>query len=319
MSTPSEKNWWRFYKAMTAPTRHTAPFEGSAVEQEAPLHRHTSFRVGGPAQFLAVPETVQELTGLIQAARRAGLPVTLLGGGTNVLIADEGIRGLVVLLTGLKGEPELSEKSDRVVLKAMAGQSLSSLCRQAMETGLSGLEWAAGIPGTLGGALMMNAGSFGSDMATVTASIDILNTGDLTITTIERNALNFSYRSLDISRALVLKAELKLVKGDPKAISRAFEENLKHKKATQPVSRASAGCFFKNPSAEKPAGWLIEQTGLKGLVHKGAMVSDIHANFIINRGDAGCREILELADLVTNRVRETFNIELEKEVKIIGI
>jgi UDP-N-acetylmuramate dehydrogenase len=303
---------------MTGQTPHSGPFQGFYVEQEVPLRRYTSFRVGGPAEFLAAPESVEMLAGLLRAAKANAIPVMVLGGGTNVLVSDKGIRGLVVLLTGLKGEPELKKTGQGTVMNARAGMSLASLCRLAMDKGLAGLEWAAGIPGTLGGAVMMNAGSFGSDMASVVASIEVLDLGTLEISTLERKDLDFSYRQLEMKNTVILGTCLFLADGDATDISRAYDRNLRHKKATQPVSKASAGCFFKNPSPEKPAGWLIEQSGLKGYAHKGAMVSDVHANFIINHDRATCRDILELADLVTGTVRKKFNIELEKEVKIIG-
>ena len=297
---------------------HKTPFEGFAVEQKAALHRRTSFRVGGAAEVLAVPGTTAELTGLLQAARKEGIPVTILGAGTNVLVSDSGVRGLVVALTGLKGNPELLQQKETIRLRARAGNPLPGLTRLATQKGLSGFEWAAGIPGTLGGAVIMNAGSFGSDMAAVTASVEILDLENLTVKTLSRKDLDFSYRRLVLGHAVVLGAELTLIPGDQEKIQKVYDDNLRHKKNTQPVSQASAGCFFKNPSPEKPAGWLIEQAGLKGHVHRGAMVSDIHANFIINCGRATCREILDLADLVAAAVKEKFDIRLEKEVKLIG-
>ncbi len=321
MYTPSAKNWWRFYKAVTVATGHKNPFDGFAVEQAVPLSRHTSFRVGGPADYLAAPDSIKELTGLLKAAKKAGIPATFLGGGTNVLVSDDGVRGLVIRLTALKGAvatEKLVENPGIIRLQASAGQHLSSVCRTAVEKGLTGLEWAAGIPGTLGGAVMMNAGSFGSDMATVIHSIEVLDLATLKVKTIAKAELAFSYRSMKIGDAVILGAELNLAAADPETIQKVHDNNLKTKKSSQPVSQASAGCFFKNPSPEKPTGWLIEQAGLKGLVHKGAMVSDIHANFIVNQDHATCRDILDLAEIITARVAEKFNITLEKEVKLIG-
>ena len=302
---------------MTAVTGHTQPFKGLAVAHKVPLGRHTSFRVGGPAEYLATPESIDALTGLLRAAKAAKIPVTILGGGTNVLVSDDGIPGLVIRLSALKGA-DIREMPDEVLLRAGTGQTLSSLCRMAAEKGLTGLEWAAGIPGTLGGAVMMNAGSFGSDMAAIIQKIDILDLGSLRVKTLVKKDLAFSYRSLDLENAVVIGADLGLTAADPEAVRITHAANLKVKTTTQPVSQASAGCFFKNPAQEKPAGWLIEQAGLKGHTYKGARVSNTHANFIVNHDHATCRDILDLAKTVTARVAEEFKITLEKEVKIIG-
>jgi len=279
------------------------------------LGRHTRFRIGGPADYLAQPQSPEEMIDLLRVAQSAGIPITVLGGGTNVLISDEGVLGLVILVTGLKGA-DVSDSTG--MLRARAGQSLASICGLAMDKGLTGLEWAAGIPGTLGGAVMMNAGSFGSDMAAIIHKIDVLDLKSLTVTPIAGKNLAFSYRCLDLEHAVVLGAHLNLTATDPDVVQKTHAANLKVKKDTQPVSQASAGCFFKNPSPEKPAGWLIEQAGLKGYTHKGARISERHANFIVNQGQATCRDILDLAHLVTTRVKNAFNITLEKEVKHIG-
>lgn len=298
---------------------HTKIFQGFSLEADVPMKAHTSFRVGGPADLLARPETLDELKGLIAAAKANDIPVTVLGGGTNTLVSDLGIRGLVILLTALKAEPGCEELADgSVIVRALAGHRLNTLCRLAMDKGLSGLEWAAGIPGTLGGAVIMNAGSFGGDMAGIIQSITQLDPDTLETRKLNRNQLAFSYRSLRTENGIVLKATLRLKKGDKTRIKAAFEKNLAAKKSGQPVSRSSAGCFFKNPAPDTPAGKLIDQAGLKGFQVNGARVSQRHANFIINQDQATCKDILGLKKIIQDKVFEQFNIQLKAEVKAIG-
>ncbi|MCG8637273.1 MAG: UDP-N-acetylmuramate dehydrogenase [Desulfobacterales bacterium] len=304
---------------MTPATEYISAFNGFDLETDKPLARYTSFRVGGPADLLARPDTIDSLVSLVKTAQKAKVPVTVLGGGTNTLVSDRGIRGLVIVMAGLKAAPEFSKAGDtEVTLAALAGQRLSTLCRLAVEKGLSGLEWAAGIPGTLGGALMMNAGAHGGDMAAVTRETDVLDLNTLTIKTLGQNDLETGYRTLDLPDSIILKAALRLIPADPEQVREEHDRNLKAKKASQPVSKASGGCFFKNPSPDRPAGMLIEQAGLKGTKLNGAMVSDLHANFIINYDNAGCKDILALKQLVQDRVYKKFNVKLKAEVKAIG-
>jgi len=286
------------------------------LEAGPTLDQFTSFRVGGPADLLARPKTIEQLRSLIETAGKNKIPVTILGGGTNTLVSDRGIRGLVILLTALKTAPKRIQDGAGCRITALAGERLSTLCHFALERELSGLEWAAGIPGTLGGAIMMNAGAFGSDMASVTESVQILDqTG---VKTILAKNLDFSYRRLNLADTIILKTTLALTPGNPDEIKTAFQKNLAAKRSGQPVSKASGGCFFKNPSPRNPAGRLIEKAGLKGQTLKGAMVSDCHANFIINYDNARCKDILALKQLVQDRVHKQFGIRLESEVKAIG-
>ncbi len=200
----------------------------------------------------------------------------------------------------------------------MAGARLSTLCRNAADQGLSGLEWAAGIPGTLGGAVIMNAGAHGSDMGSIVKEIEILDLTSLKTARLKREDLAFSYRALKLDKCIILKAILELVQADPDMVKTAYFSNLKTKQTTQPVSQASAGCFFKNPPGFKSAGWLIEQAGLKGIRCNGAMVSDLHANFIVNQDRACASDIVSLAEQVRQGVHKKFGINLQDEVKTIG-
>ena len=292
---------------------------------EEPLSRYTSFRVGGPADLLALPSNRQTLISLLEAARRENLPVTIIGGGTNTLVSDKGIRGLVIVLTALKSQPGVLENpatdtahQDKKTIRADAGERLSTICQFAMDQELSGLEFAAGIPGTLGGAIMMNAGTSAWEISQVVTAVEVIDTKNAICQTIERKDLEFSYRKLSLSDKIIVGAHLTLTKGDPGMIKHTFAQTLKNKKETQPISLASAGCFFKNPSPDMPAGKLIEDAGLKGTQINGAKISDLHANFIINIDNARCEDILALKRLIQKTVFEKYHITLETEVKVTG-
>lgn len=285
---------------------------------DEPLKKYTSFNIGGPADFLAMPKNRIELLTVLKKASDLDMPVTLFGGGTNMLITDKGIRGLVVITRRLKSKIQVTRsghKETRVYVEA--GERLSGLCRFAIQNSLSGLEYAAGIPGTVGGAIMMNAGTRTWDISEVVESVDVLNNTTLTIQTMEKKDLDFSYRKLNLT-GIILSARMVLIKKSREEIETLFTQNLKKKNATQPVSAASAGCFFKNPTQEQSAGELIEKSGLKGMRINDAMVSDQHANFIINTGNASCKDILQLTGQIQKIVFEKYQVQLKTEVRLEG-
>lgn len=283
-----------------------------------PLKSYTSFRVGGPADLLALPQTIGELKGLLGYASEHEIPVTLLGGGTNVLISDKGVRGLVIITTHLKSGIRITDSNpEKSFVFAEAGERLSTACRFATDHSLSGLEFAAGIPGTLGGAIAMNAGTKSKDMAGIVADLTVLDPKTSAIQTIERKDLDFSYRRLEIS-GIIVAASLGLTPANQAKIEQTVKQNLLLKKTTQPVSAASAGCFFKNPAKGMPAGELIEKSGLKGMRINDAMVSEIHANYLVNIGNATCEDILSLKTHIEDTVFNTFKIKLETEVRVEG-
>ncbi len=285
---------------------------------DEPLKKYTSFRVGGPADYLYLPEDKQDLVDILKAAEQLGMPVTLFGGGTNLLISDKGIRGLVVITKHLKSGLRIKEeKGPKTVLYVESGERLSKVCQFAINHSLSGLEFAAGIPGTIGGAIKMNAGTRSGDMAAVVEEIDVLNPDTFEIETRHKQELDFSYRRLGLE-GFIVSATLVLSAGDQEKIEHRFKQNLSLKNATQPVSFASAGCFFKNPAPGKSAGELIEKSGLKGLRVNDAMVSDIHANYIVNINNATCEDILLLKQKVQDAVSKKYHINLETEVRMEG-
>ncbi|OGR53605.1 MAG: UDP-N-acetylenolpyruvoylglucosamine reductase, partial [Desulfobacula sp. RIFOXYB2_FULL_45_6] len=206
---------------------------------------------------------------------------------------------------------------EKSLVYAAAGERLSTVVRFTIDNSLSGLEFAAGIPGTLGGAIAMNAGTKNQDMSGIIADLLILDQTNLTLQTLERKDLEFSYRHLELP-GIIISATLALKPADRTRIEQTVKQNLLYKNSTQPVAAASAGCFFKNPPKGMPAGELIEKSGLKGMKINGAMVSQIHANYIINTGDATCGDILSLKKHIEKTVFNTYKVKLETEVRVEG-
>jgi UDP-N-acetylmuramate dehydrogenase len=286
---------------------------------DVPMSQYTRFKVGGPADLLALPRTRQELQSLLTAAREASVPVTVVGGGCNLLVSDRGIRGLVVVTTRLKSGIRSEPQADnRTHLHMAAGEGLSTVCQYALTHGLSGLEFCAGIPGTVGGAVMMNAGTASQGIGQAVHCLKALDLKTLAAASLKKQDLNFSYRRLDLSNHLILEITLELVPGDPDQIRQAYESNLRQKHKTQPMALPSAGCFFKNPRPDMPAGKLIQEAGLKGKTIRGARVSEIHANYIVNCGHATCRDILALKSHIQEQILDRYGIFLETEVQITG-
>ncbi len=285
---------------------------------DEPMKRRTSFRVGGPADLFAEPKSVEVLTALIAAARQHQIPVTLIGSGTNLLVSDLGIRGMVITTRRLKtGIRVLSETGSQALVRAGAGERLAAVCRFAADNGLSGLEFSAGIPGTVGGAVIMNAGTPKGCMGNIIDQVTLLNRQTLEIHSVGKEEINFKYRDSGLN-GIVLASVLCLEKAEPPVIRQAMDNTIENKKHTQPISAASAGCFFKNPVAGKPAGQLIEEAGLKGKRINDAQVSTVHANYIVNLANASCKDILELQQQVQKTVMDKFNIKLEVEVRVEG-
>ncbi len=296
------------------------------VRFDEPMARHTTFRVGGPADAFVFLKTVPELERLLGFCRERALPYLIVGDGSNLLVKDGGIRGVVmVFISGLRRIKRVREENDTVVVQAMAGARTRRLCRFAAEEGLGGMNFAVGIPGTVGGALFMNAGTAAGCMADVVEAVEIMDP-DGTVKPYPRKALDFSYRALRWGRGekkkgsggIVLSGSFRLHRVDGKKLMAEAEALVAVRKKTQPWRSRTAGCFFKNPPGDKSAGELIELAGLKGKRVGGARVSRRHANFIVNTGDATASEILSLAGQVRAAVSKTFGVDLEPEVKIVG-
>ncbi|HEY9808714.1 MAG TPA: UDP-N-acetylmuramate dehydrogenase [Halomicronema sp.] len=292
------------------------PGTNCVVKAQVSLAPLTSFRVGGPAEWYIAPRALDDLQAGLQWATAEGLAVTLLGAGSNLLISDEGLPGLTICTRHLRSAVFDDETG---TVTAAAGEPIVRLAWQAAERGWSGLEWAVGIPGTVGGAVVMNAGAHNGCTADILLNAQILSPiGDVSLVT--PGDLGYSYRTSNLQNGqrLVTQATFQLQPGhDPKQLMATTAAMLKQRHSTQPYNLPSCGSVFRNPNPHK-AAWLIEQTGLKGYQIGGAQVAQRHANFILNCGGAKASEILHLIRYVQHRVEERWSLCLEPEVKIIG-
>ncbi len=282
------------------------------IRRDEPMARHTTMGVGGAADWFLLPETEEELISLVQALSDAGVPYFVLGGGANLLVRDKGIRGVVIAMNRLSGVEFSGNK-----ITALAGTPTAAVARAACDARLSGLEFAAGIPGTIGGAAYMNAGAFGGDMSQVVRRVVTLDKAGA-LHTYETSEMDYQYRHsrfMDDSETMV-KVEMELLPGNQETIAARMKEYQQKRRETQPSDR-SAGSTFKRPDGVAAAK-LIDDSGLKGFSVGGAAVSEKHAGFVVNRGHATCADVLAVMEEVRNRVRERYEILLEPEVRIIG-
>lgn len=284
------------------------------IMQNEPMSRHTTFAIGGPADLFVQPKTPRELAGTLGVLRARGIPFLLLGNGSNMLVADAGIRGAVVCTTELD-EVRIGEDC---TMTAEAGALLGRVARRAQRAGLTGVEFAGGIPGSLGGAVFMNAGAYDGQMAGIVEQTEYLDeTGALH--TLTGEAHGFGYRRSvfrDHPDWTVVRSTLRLRQGDAAAILDRMNDLAQRRREKQPLNFPSAGSTFKRPEGHF-AGRLIEDAGLKGVSVGAAQVSEKHAGFLINRGGATCDDMLRLIELVQQRVQEKFGVKLECEVRII--
>ena len=283
------------------------------VQQNIPLKKYTTLRVGGPADYFAEPASEEALCALLEAARESGTPVLLMGNGSNLLVRDGGYRGLVIRLGKAFSAIEQRESG----LFSQAGALLSALSRTAADAGYTGLEFAQGIPGTVGGGVYMNAGAYGGEMSQIVDSVRVLRGGK--IEKLSCADMKFGYRHSKAMEEglLVLGASFHLEKGEKNAIEAAMRDFAARRKEKQPLEYPSAGSFFKRPQGHF-AGALIEQSGLKGAQVGGAQVSEKHAGFLINTGDATAADFLSLMEKVQETVWKNFQVALQPEVRIVG-
>jgi UDP-N-acetylmuramate dehydrogenase len=287
------------------------------VQWDCPLAGYTSFAIGGPAEALAKVRDRRELAALLAFLGRTRVPWRIIGRGTNLLVRDEGFAGVIILLGNGFRQMEFGHcRAGSCMVALGAGCSLAKTAAVCMDRGLTGLEFAGGIPGTVGGAVIMNAGAWGGDMAAVIRTVTVLGPeGERVLC---RDSLDFGYRCWrDFpefgGRAVVVAVELELKVDDPQEIRRRHAAMQARRRAGQPPGQGNAGSFFKNP-ADDAAGRLIEAAGLKGTRVGGAMVSERHANFLVNTGGATAADVLTLMRLVQDKVRQDSGIELEPEV-----
>jgi UDP-N-acetylmuramate dehydrogenase len=281
------------------------------VKRAEPLAPHTWFHLGGPAEFFAEPSSIDQLQALVRRCREASTPVRVLGGGSNILVRDEGVAGVVVRLTA----PAFSDITlDKDILSAGGGAKLGHAISTSVREGRAGLEALVGIPGTIGGALHGNAGSRGGDIGQWACQATVMTRAG-EIQERMRDELVFAYRESSLDELVILGAKFQLEEDDPEELTKRMQKQWIVKKASQPLGHQSAGCIFKNPRGMS-AGMLIEQAGLKNTRIGQAEVSDRHANFIIADPGATSSDVLKLIDVVRERVLERLGIELETEIEV---
>ncbi|MBU1046076.1 UDP-N-acetylmuramate dehydrogenase [Patescibacteria group bacterium] len=313
------------------------------VRENVPLAEYTTFKIGGNAKFFFVADNKQEIIKAIKAAEKCGLPFFILGAGSNILFPDEGFDGLIIKVQN--SPARLATRPGRVaggkskiqnnIIWAEAGVMLSDLVRLAAEAGLSGLEWAAGIYGTVGGAIRGNAGAFGGQILDVLKRVEYFDTAKEEIRQCDAQECHFDYRSSifkENKNFIILSGEFQLKEGDKEDIKRKINEHKNYRAERHPLNYPSAGSVFKNPelTAETknnypeiakngfiPAGFLIEKAGLKGKIIGRAQISEKHCNFIINLGGATAKDVLELIAFIKKEIKNKFQIDLEEEIFII--
>ena len=284
------------------------------IKQEEPMKNHVTFRVGGSADFFVTPKNYEELSWVLKCCAKYEMPCYIMGNGSNLLVSDQGYRGVVIQLFRQLNDIQCEGN----VIRAQAGALLSAVANRALEEKLTGFEFAAGIPGTLGGACVMNAGAYGGEMKDVLKSVTVLTREGERIT-LQKNELELGYRTSIIAKKdyIVLEAEIELKAGDAEEI-KAVMDDLKERRTTkQPLEYPSAGSTFKRPEGYF-AGKLIQESGLQGFQVGGAQVSEKHCGFVINKDQATAADIAELIRQVQDRVEEKFGVRLETEVKRLG-
>lgn len=292
------------------------------VKFNEPMSLHTTFKVGGNAEMFVCPDSNESAIKIINMAHKTETPVFTIGNGSNLIVKDSGVNGIVLSLEKIKSVITATEaENDQVVVSASSGTGLNTLCRYAINNGLSGLNFALGIPGSVGGSISMNAGTAMGEMKDIVQSLEILN-GSGKLKTVKKESLNFSYRKLiwknTSTTPVIFNADFLLQKCNIDELKIQSNDLLKTRNKTQPVSLPNAGCIFKNPDSKNPAGKLIDLAGLKGTKRGNAQISDKHANFITNNGGATATDIISLIDLAKEKVFKKFQIMLETEVQIVG-
>ncbi len=281
------------------------------VKEKRPLAKETWYGLGGPADYFVRPESVEQLREVVVRCNENNVPIYVLGFGSNLLISDEGVRGAVVQL---KADEFAKVEFEDERVRAWAGVELSKLVLDCVKKGLSGIETLTGIPGSVGGAVRMNAGGNFGDIGAVVESVTLMDRQG-NVFDKSKPELEFDYRRTNITAKFILNAQMKLSSGDPEQIMRTVKEIWVYKKNNQPLNTTNSGCIFKNPRGES-AGAIIDRAQLKALQAGGAVVSEKHANFIIAQKGCTSKDVMQLIKLVRERVKKRFDIELELEIEI---
>lgn len=284
------------------------------VKQQEPMSRHTTFRIGGPADFYLCPHSTKEVQEIVEICKEEKLPYFVLGNGSNLLVSDRGYRGVVIQLW--KNFSDITVKD--CCIQAKAGALLSKVAAEALEAGLTGMEFVSGIPGTIGGAAFMNAGAYGGEMKDIIKSVKVLDTqGEARV--LPKEELKMGYRTSIVKEKgyTVLSVELELTRGNQEEIRNTMEDLKERRTSKQPLEMPSAGSTFKRPEGYF-AGKLIMDSGLRGFSVGGAQVSEKHCGFVVNKGGATAMDVLNLIREVQRRVKEQFGVDLETEVRFLG-
>lgn len=284
------------------------------VKLQEPMSRHTTFRIGGPADFYLCPHSTKEVQEIVEICKEENLPYFVLGNGSNLLVSDKGYRGVVIQLW--KNFSDITVKD--CCIQAKAGALLSKVATEALEAGLTGMEFASGIPGTIGGAAFMNAGAYGGEMKDIIKSMKVLDTqGEVRV--LPKEELKMGYRTSIVKEKgyTVLSVELELSKGNREEIRNTMEDLKERRTSKQPLEMPSAGSTFKRPEGYF-AGKLIMDSGLRGFSVGGAQVSEKHCGFVVNKGGATAMDVLTLIREVQRKVKEQFGVDLETEVRFLG-
>ncbi len=281
------------------------------------MKKHTSLKIGGPAEVLAFPQDVVSLKNMLTALKRKDIPFMTIGGGTNLLVRDGGIDGVVISLRDFRRIEPLREEDDLIPFFVETGVPLQKFVGFAKENGYSGIEGLVGIPGSVGGAIAGNAGSFGYEIKNVLVSVTAIY-ADGRLDKLNAGELGLEYRAAKIpAGSIILSANIRLRRDMKEDIAKRIDGFLREKRERQPLAEQSAGCVFKNPGVTY-AGKLIDEAGCKGMRIGDVEVSTVHANFLINKGNASASDFIRLMDAVRARVMEVFGIELEPEIRIVG-
>lgn len=306
------------HEQMKAALRDTLREAALPFAEQEPLAAHTTFRIGGPATFWCTPQDSEQLRDTLACCKQCGARVYLLGNGSNTLFSDEGFDGAVVDLRGISPDIVEEEKENGIWLTAGAGMTLGRLCAEAQQRSLSGLEFACGIPGTVGGAVYMNAGAYGGEMKDVLQQVTFLD-DELVLKTLPVTELRLGYRTSIFEKNpawCVVSASVCLQKGDGAEILAKMQDYLERRRTKQPLEWPSAGSTFKRPQGAF-AGKLIEECGLRGFTVGGAQISEKHCGFVINKGGATCADVVALTDEVKRIVREKTGFVLEREIRVV--
>lgn len=288
--------------------------DDNQVLVDEPMKKHTSFKIGGPVDFMVLPKSIEDISDIVNLSNSEGLPLFIMGNGSNLLVRDKGIRGLVVKIA--KNFSNIDIKGDRVI--AQSGVLLSGLAKILLRNELTGFEFASGIPGTLGGAVTMNAGAYGGEMKDILEKIQVMDKQG-NIFELKGRDMKLGYRKSTIqdNDLIVLTATMQLQKGEYEDIRAKMADLDDRRKSKQPLEWPSAGSTFRRPEGYF-AGKLVQDVGLKGFSMGRAQVSELHSGFVINKGDATAEEIIILIRHIQNKVKDKFGVNLQTEVKIIG-